>query len=436
MSLRASEYGIQLLRNARVKKGWKIIDDWRPLLEASRILEPNKDWREPLPHEEIKDLKYKVTVATWRRFLGGNRIENERVFEVLCEILDLRQKDVCAVDGVVDIIRKEESVCINRILQPASFLRIKGPKYTGKTRMLDRVLKKVQDKLNISSNNRVRMVTIDFLTNFDSTVYESLDKFLKSLCQVIYDEVNIGSDFEEDWERLSAKDLAANYKATNYIADKLSDFSLILILEDIDRVFETTFALDFCDLIRGWHAKSKRSDIWKNLSIVIVHSTDVYAEMDINSSPLANIREVVVLDDFSDIDVQILAKQYNLYLSQELIHRLMLLVGGNPFLIDLALGKMADKSITIDRLFLSAATENGVYRDHLRKLWEIVSQRPHLRAALKTISIISNPLRIDPLLLYQLESLGLVKIDNNGHASFRYELYCQYFTQLLNMEDR
>jgi AAA-like domain len=433
MRLRASEYGIKLIRNALKDKEWKM-RDWKPLLEASRVLEPNRDWQKPLDYQELEDLPYPARYRTWRRFLEGKERIEERFFKAFCEILGLKWQDVCQVDGAFDIHREpHESICERRILEPASFLRIKGPKQMGKTRMLNRVLKKVQCTLNSDANNRTRIVTINFPKSFNSDSYNSYTEFLRHFCQEIslrltkkYSETekNLDNTFQEDWQQRDSK--KTNRTINTYFEDKLLDLPLILVLEDIDRVFESPFALDFCILLRAWNADAQHDETWQNLSLVIVHSTDNYAAMSINVSPLAGISKVVVLDEFSQDDVQNLAGQYVRAWDLASTEKIMELVGGNPYFIDLALKTIVDESKTIEEILEKATTEEGIYRDRLRELWGHINSIPSLITSLTEIITKSHSICIDSFTLYQLESLGLIKFEGNNPI-LRYELYRQYF---------
>ena len=431
MSLKASEYGNRKVQEARQSKGWTI-ENPQPLLAASKILEPNS-------YSTEQSSFYAVSQATWRRFTEGKAVRSEN-FKAFCQILDLDWRDICRGEELFDLRREpQESRCERTILQPASLLRIKGPQNMGKTRMLNRVLKQTRSTLNENSHNLTRIATVNFPRNFDLTVYDHLDRFLRSLCQTVAYQltksnrsthVSLVDSFEQDWDRLSG---TPNHKASVYFENQLLNLPLVLILEDIDRVFEADFATDFCDLIRGWHTEAQRDDLWQNLNLVIVHSTDVYASMDIGSSPLANLGEIVILEEFSSKDIESLVKQYNLDWDRRSTAKIMALVGGNPDLIDLALKTMVDESTTLDLILSSATTEAGIYRDRLRKLWSIISLKPRLKAALTDMISLVQTSRIDPLILHQLESLGLVKIEAD-RAAFRCELYHQYFTRLLTME--
>jgi AAA-like domain len=422
-SLQAFEQGKNKIRQARNFKGW-IIEDPRWLIEASQVLEPNKPWTEEGPFADG------ISLATWKRFLQREAIRPE-AFKAFCQVLGLNWQEICETDeecdraNVIDRFdlprEPQESRCYQTILQPGSFLRIKAPQYMGKTRMLNRVLERVR-----KNQNDARIVVLNFQNKLDSTVFNSLEQFLQAFCVCISDHLKLPDNLARYWNE---KNGTPNHKTTVYFETHLLtqiDSFLILVLENIDRVFEHPLATDFCDLLRGWHGEAQRDELWQKLRLVIVHSTDVYASLDINSSPLANVGETVTLDEFTPQQVKNLVRQYELDWNSDAIEQLIALVGGHPYLINHALKTIVYQPITLEEVLAKAATEEGIYRNHLRRLWGIIQQQPTLKEALKKVVTKSQSVRIDP---FQLYSLGLVKIEDNN-AIPRCNLYRQYFSTL------
>lgn len=97
-ALKASESGKILIKKAIKQKGWNR-DDRRWLIEASRILEPDKDW-ERLATNDIY-ASY-VSSATWKRFREARQPIRKETFKAFCQILDLNWEEV--VDNGWDII--------------------------------------------------------------------------------------------------------------------------------------------------------------------------------------------------------------------------------------------------------------------------------------------------------------------------------------------
>ena len=79
-SIKASRYGLTQIKQAIAKQGWKMSDDnW--LVEASKVLEPQKYWHEDGPYA------YGCSRQTWERFLQGRPIR-DRSFKAFCQVLE------------------------------------------------------------------------------------------------------------------------------------------------------------------------------------------------------------------------------------------------------------------------------------------------------------------------------------------------------------
>jgi hypothetical protein len=425
VSHRLSEQGQLQVKQARILRGWTI-DNAQCLIEASKVLDPNRLWTEQGPFAKG------ISLPTWKNFLRGNGIRPP-AFKAFCQILNLNWQLVYENEGCdepilsrFEILREpQESKCYEAILQPGSLVRLKAPQYMGKTEMLNRVLRRVE--LN---QRETQKVMINFYSELDDTSFANLDTLLRDFCTCINNELGLPDNLNDYWMRNGT----SGPKTTSYFEDHIFpniNDSLILVIEGIDRTFEYSFATDFCNLIRHWHVQGKQDEQWKKLRLFIVHSTDKYASLDIDESPLYNVGETVTLEDeFTYQQVEHLVEQYNFAWSSAQINQLMALVGGNPYLINHALRIINDHpTMSLETVLRTAATEEGIYRDRLRQLWRIISPQPLLREALKKVVTDPNPVRIDPVQIYKLDSLGLVKIEGNNVIP-RCNLYRQYFSTL------
>ena len=221
---------------------------------------------------------------------------------------------------------------------------------------------------------------------------------------------------------------------TGYFSQSLLtqiDRQLILVLEEMDLVFDyPLIATDFCGLLRGWHEESKRDKLWQKLSLVIVHSTDKYASLDITNSPLNNIGETISIEEFTRSEVDQIIQSYDLSLSNEQVENLIALVKGHPFLVNHALKKMAFQSMKLEEILAKADTKESIYRDHLLKLLNILQEKPPLKEAFKKVVTESAPVNLNAHISFKLESVGLIRI-NGDLAEPRSPLYRQYFAKNL-----
>ena len=88
--LKASKQGLKQIKQARDKKGW-IVEDPRWLFEASKILDPKRDWQ-----AEEGIYANGVSSGTWKAFLYNTRKKgiSTEVFKVFCKVLDISWEDV------------------------------------------------------------------------------------------------------------------------------------------------------------------------------------------------------------------------------------------------------------------------------------------------------------------------------------------------------
>lgn len=89
-TLKASRLGIAKIRQARNEKGWSwsIEDDDTILIEASKVLEPEKNW---LPGGHYAS---GVSEGTWKRFLAGRQPIRADVFKAYCRVLGFNWEDI------------------------------------------------------------------------------------------------------------------------------------------------------------------------------------------------------------------------------------------------------------------------------------------------------------------------------------------------------
>ena len=85
-SIKASQQGLVQIKQAIARKGWKMSSD-RPLVEASKVLEPQKYWHESGPYA------YGCSRPTWERFLQRIPIR-DRSFLAFCQVLGVDPDEV------------------------------------------------------------------------------------------------------------------------------------------------------------------------------------------------------------------------------------------------------------------------------------------------------------------------------------------------------
>jgi hypothetical protein len=210
------------------------------------------------------------------------------------------------------------------------------------------------------------------------------------------------------------------------------DSPLVLALDEVDSVFQyREIAQDFFPLLRTWHEEVNNKKIWNKLRLLIVHSTEVYIPLNINQSPF-NVELSVELPELTLEEVLSLARLYGLDCSESLVKQLMAMVGGHPYLVHLALECIRCQDVTLEWLLQTAATEEGIYNHHLRRLLGYLLQDLELARAFQEVVTADKSVQLQSMQAYKLYSMGLVQLQGNDCIP-RCNLYRQYFRTHLDI---
>jgi hypothetical protein len=292
----------------------------------------------------------------------------------------------------------------------------------GKTSLLERVLGKARD-------SGYQTLTIDFQLA-DSTVLTNYWKLLQWFCANASDSLELPDKVDEYWKDMYGLNKNCTRYFQRYLLTEINS-PLVLGLDNVDLVFEQPAIFnDFCRLLRGWYDMARQGDrigeIWKRIRLIVVHSTEVYRMMDINSSPLAGVGLTVELPEFMLLQVQTLAQRHGLNWNTSQVERLMAMVEGHPALIQQALEFVKRQHITLEALLETAPTEEGVFSNHLRRHLQNLRQNLELAEAFTLCVKSIEPVELDSDLAFKLQRMGLVKLQGNS-VTPRCNLYRQYF---------
>lgn len=318
-----------------------------------------------------------------------------------------------------------DSRCYEEIMKPGALIRIKAPSQMGKTSLMVRILARAKQQI---SDGDVCTVPLS-LQRADRSVFTDLDKFLRWFCASITRKLQLPHKVEDYW----SETFGSKNNCTAYFEDCLLpeiNGSLVLALDQVDEVFlHPEIADDFFTLLRSWYEEAAYGDsgnpLWQNLRLVIVHSTEVYIPLDINKSPF-NVGLAIELQAFTSEQVGNLAQRYRLNLSQTELSQLMQLVAGHPYLVQQAFYHLAQQDLTLDQLVQTAATDAGIYYNHLHRHLRSLQEHPQLAAAYDQVIKASKPVELEQLLAVKLHSMGLVTLRGNQVIS-SCELYTRYF---------
>jgi hypothetical protein len=225
--------------------------------------------------------------------------------------------------------------------------------------------------------------------------------------------------------------LGSKENITEFIKEALlepAQSPILILMDEVDRLFNQPFRDDFFSTIRGWHNLRAAEECWNNLNLVIAHSTEPYLWIqDINQSPF-NVGFRIELEDFDFQQVKELNARHGKPLKKDKeIQELIELTGGQPYLVRLGLYTMVKSNFSISQLKETATGDRGPFGDHLRQiLWRLQGK--------KDLKGLSDSLRqilrkgmcdYEPHFL-RLRSAGVVKGETRDRVQMRCQIYEDY----------
>lgn len=326
------------------------------------------------------------------------------------------------LDSPFYVRRREDEAAERCLAQAGSTIVVKGPRQSGKSSLLARMHA-------LSKRDGRRSVYLDFQT-FDEPQLASLGATLQTLARRIARTLKTPMQPADVWDSdlLGEKGSFAEF-LTLAVLDGSSS-PVVLILDEVDRLFDRSYRGDFFAAVRGWHNNRATEEAWENLHLVLGHATDPALWIEnLNESPF-NVGDRLRLGDFTRDQVAGLNDRHGSPLrSSEEIDGLMELVGGHPYLIRQALFVLAAERWSLARLREEAGKDTGPFGDHLRRhLWALL-QGDRLRAVVAKIAKGSGC--DDEGLFHRLLASGLVDGETRSEARLRCALYQQYFSRHL-----
>jgi len=397
------------------------------------------------PNQKVLAEDVGLALATVNNFLNGKPIFLLN-FSELCRALGLDLKEIADLrvspnptpeEGAVGQVPLTltsafyverppiESDCYQEILQPGALIRIKAPQQMGKTWLMEKLLEQV-------ALQGYRTVSLSLKLADSRIHFTNLDKFLRWLCTNASKQLGLPGQLDNYWDE---ENLGSKVSCTTYVEEYLleqAETPLVLCLDDVDLVFPyPEIYEDFFALLRSWHEKAKsRKKLWTRLRLVVIHSTEVYVRLNLDQSPF-NVGVPIELLEFSQQQVQDLAKQHGLDWDVAQVKQLMQMVEGHPYLVQQALTHLkTHPGTTLDELLATASTAAGIYSHHLLQHLLNFKQHSELALALKEVVTATGSVRLEPIQAYKLHSMGLVKLQGN-EVKPRCNLYRQYFCEPL-----
>jgi hypothetical protein len=338
-----------------------------------------------------------------------------------------------------------EEFCHKLIEEERGLLRIQASPKMGKTALLSRLIKHSE-----AQGHRVASVNCE---DTEASDRKDLDTFLQWFCIKICSELEMpisyvkkGSnnikekvairnidDFKEYWECLDWGN--AKSKCKKFFQAHLLSQDSILVL-GIDNMEDTLFDnkdvfTDFLMMLANWHREAVINSDWRNLCQILVCNQD-YPNLN-HSSPF-NPGTIIKIPEFNLEQIQELVQKYNLTIPIEKIMELTNLVGGHPYLLDIALTQIARGTKTIEDIIQEGSSTIGIYGKYLQDWSSFLAAQPEALTILRKVSsgvkIEKSSQGKDLDTISRLNRLGLVKWaeEKTGHVLVaQCKLYQEYF---------
>lgn len=312
------------------------------------------------------------------------------------------------------------------VLKPGSLVRIKAPRQMGKTSLMRRILAHAQQ-------HQMRTVTIRF-NRADRTIYGSLDNFLRWFCANVSYQLGLEPNLDAVWNPAIGSKVSCSAYLEDYVLSHV-DGALVIALDELNDLFQyPEISSEFLPLLRTWYEDAREFESWQRIRWVLAHATDVYVPLKLTQSPF-NVGLAIKLPSFSLAQVQDLALRHGIHWVEgngglDKLLSLLHVVSCRPGLVRLALYALARYNMSLDQFIEEAPTQSGIYSHHLRELLAALYPHPELQAAFRRVIDATDPVTLEPITAYRLESLGLINLDKN-QATPSCELYRQYFASFL-----
>jgi DNA-binding winged helix-turn-helix (wHTH) protein len=396
------------------------------------------------PNTEVEDSNLTVSINALRRALGNDlyietvsRRGYRFAAEVKATLADLHaaattqstSEEPDPPGGAMSLhshfyIERETDIEFHQALaRRDSIVLVKGARQVGKTSLLARGLQQMREA-------GAAVVLTDF-QHLTASSLESVEKLYLTLAELIADQLDLAISPHQQWD--NCFNPSGNFQRflRREVLEKIPT-PLVWGLDEVDRLFSFDYASGVFGLFRSWHNGRALDPAgpWQRLTLSFAYATEAHLFItDLNQSPF-NIGTRLALKDFTVDQVAELNRRYGEPLhSNEEVTRFYELIGGHPYLTQRGLYEMAKRSIDLSTIQAQAALDEGVFGDHLRRMFISLERDGALCESLR--SFLRGKEVPTMHHFYRLRSAGLLSGTSPEDAKPRCELYECYLRKHL-----
>ncbi len=376
--------------------------------------------------EECFDDLHRALLFAVTRSVSSNKLEDTttpaNTLTPPVEVIRLERPDgTMRTESLFYIERQGDQILQRELMNEGVTIVIKAPRQMGKSSLLVRGGKKALDA-------GFQVVFLDFQSIEASLLRDPL-QFYKEFCFSIQDELGLDADIEGLWSSGMSNTRLCTLFMQRSILEMLNG-PFLLIIDEVDRMFDCDFRSDFFGMLRSWHNRRQATNAWRFLNMALVISTEPYMLIENSAQSPFNVGEVITLEDFSLANVEDLNHRHGQPLNAEEVSALYSLVGGHPYLVRQSLYRVATKQVNTQELLQTATQDNSIFSDHLRRYLSYFNDQPALKPWM--LDIIAGKNDIPNEIYDKLHGAGLVKLVN-GMIVSRCRLYAEFFRQKLTL---
>jgi len=321
-----------------------------------------------------------------------------------------------------------EELALNTLGQPGGLLRIMAPWRMGKTSLINHLLGKMHAMGQ-------QTVLID-IRQADADALDDLDGFLRWFCWSICQQLNLECDLDDYWFEAAGSKLNCTTYMQEQILARINP-PLIVALDTVHYLMEHAYiANNFFAMLRSWYEQARVRPQWQKLRLILAHVAELDLSLQAHQSPF-NVGLLLELPRLTPKQIHQLRAGYTLQdvsvAEASSLQTLVDLVGGHPYLLQLAFYWLQSGKLTLSQMVQTASTNQGIYREYLRRLWLALQQEEDLIEALMDVLSAREPVRLPSKQAYALAGMGLVE-PVGYKVRLQCELYRAYFSPLLELE--
>jgi hypothetical protein len=321
------------------------------------------------------------------------------------------------------VVRSDDYRFREALLRQDSIVLIKGGRQTGKTSLLARGLQYAR-----LHGRRVVLTDVQKIGEDD---LQSVDRLFQAFTRAFVRQLGLDADRAAAWN--PALSAGENFE-TFLRAEVLNTLSEPLVwgVDEIDRLLGLPYSSGVFALFRSWHNERALdpSGPWRNFSVAIAYATEAHLFIsDLSLSPF-NVGARMTLEDFTVDEVADLNERFGSPLrSRAEVDTVYDLLRGHPYLTSRCLEHLVSARTRIGDLSADADLDDGLFGDHLRRLFVAVSRDSQLVEEIR--SLLDGRPCSELSRFFRLRTGGLVIGPSPDRAKIRCKLYERFFRRTL-----